>query len=95
MGLNQLQTTSNQLSNQAYLWLLITPAENRRWLTLKYLNKLDNAKFSEATEKPDNQKGDRTFKLPGFEKVHRGRAKPPVTLKLLGEEYLEECQSSG
>ena len=59
------------------------------------MNGLSNVSFSKALVKPDSHTRDETFKMPDFEKVHRELAKPHVTLKLLWEEYVEECQNSG
>ena len=37
---------------------------------------------------------DGTFKIPNFDYVHAELAKPHVTLKLLWEEYVEQCRQS-
>ncbi|MPN00969.1 hypothetical protein SDC9_148167 [bioreactor metagenome] len=37
---------------------------------------------------------DATFNMPDFDYVHAELAKPHVTLKLLWEEYVEQCRQS-
>ena len=94
-GLSQRQAAATHKVSRNTVSLLIRHAEAQGWLTLEDLNGLSNASFSKALVKPDSHTRDETFKMPDFEKVHRELAKPHVTLKLLWEEYVEECQGSG
>ena len=48
-----------------------------------------------ALAKPGGPVRDDTFKMSDFDTVHAELAKPHVTLKLLWEEYVEQCQTNG
>lgn len=94
-GLSQRQAAATHRVSRNTVSLLVRHAKAQGWLTLEDLNGLENATFSAALIKPESHDRDETFKMPDYEKVHAELAKPHVTLKLLWEEYVEECQSRG
>ena len=94
-GLSQRQVAATHHVSRNTVSLLIRHAKAQGWLTLEDLSKLDNTTFSKALVKPTGPSRDVTFKMPDYEHVHAELAKPHVTLKLLWEEYVEQCRNSG
>ncbi len=92
-GLSQRQVAATHRVSRNTVSLLVRHAKAQGWLTLEDLKGLENATFSADLVKPEGHDRDDTFKMPDYEKVHVELAKPHVTLKLLWEEYVEECQS--
>ena len=93
-GLSQRQAAATYHVSRNTVSLLLRHARNQGWLTLEDLAQLDNAAFSKSLVKPTNPSRDVTFKMPDYEYVHAELAKPNVTLKLLWEEYVNECQDN-
>ena len=94
-GLSQRQAAATHRVSRNTVSLLVRHAKAQGWLTLDDLSNLDNATFSAALAKPGGPVRDDTFKMPDFDTVHAELAKPHVTLKLLWEEYVEQCQTNG
>ena len=94
-GLSQRQAAATHHVSRNTVALLLRHAKTQGWLTLEDLSHLDNAAFSKALVKPTGPSRDVTFKMPDYEYVHAELAKPHVTLKLLWEEYVDNCRASG
>ena len=94
-GLSQRQAATTYRVSRNTVSLLIRHAKNQGWLTVEDLSKVDSITFSTSLVKPVDTVRDTTFRMPDFEHVHAELAKPHVTLKLLWEEYVEGCRSSG
>ena len=94
-GLSQRRVAATHHVSRNTVSLLLRHARAQGWLTLEDLSELDNTSFSKALPKPVGPSRDVTFKMPDYEYVHAELAKPNVTLKLLWEEYVDQCQVNG
>ena len=94
-GLSQRQVAATHRVSRNTVSLLVRHAKAQGWHSLEDLKGLENVTFSADLVKPEGHSRDDTFIMPDYEKVHAELAKPHVTLKLLWEEYVEECQSRG
>ena len=94
-GLSQRQTATIYHVSRNTVALLVRHARSQGWLTVEDLKKAKSADFSAALPRSGESSRDTTFKMPDFECVHTELAKPHVTLKLLWEEYVDDCRESG
>lgn len=94
-GLSQRQAAATHQVSRNTVVLLLRHAKAQGWLTLEDLSHLDNATFSKALTRSNGPSRDTTFKMPDYEHVHAELAKPHVTLKLLWEEYVDNCRAGG
>ncbi len=94
-GLSQRQVAATHHVSRNTVSLLLRHAKVQGWLNLEDLSKLDNTTFSKGLTKPAGPSRDVTFKMPDYEYVHAELAKPNVTLKLLWEEYVDQCRANG
>ena len=94
-GLSQRQAATTYHVSRNTVALLVRYAKAQGWLLLDDLENLSNSAFTGFLARPEQATRDITFRMPNFESVHTELAKPHVTLKLLWEEYVADCQASG
>lgn len=93
-GLSQRQAATTHHVSRNTVALLVRYAKAQGWLLLDDLEGLSNSAFAGFLARPEQATRDTTFRMPDFESVHTELAKPHVTLKLLWEEYVADCQAS-
>lgn len=63
-------------------------------MTCEDLSKIDEAIFTNSLTGSQTSKASKVFKIPDYDFVHSELAKPHVALKLMCEEYVQECQAN-
>lgn len=93
-GLSQRKVAATHGVSRNTVSLYLRKARDQGWLTLKDLDALDDTAVTQGLLQITAPSRDATFKMPDFDYVHAELAKPHVTLKLLWEEYVEQCRQS-
>jgi hypothetical protein len=95
-GLSQrkIAATHGVSSVQKHGVAVLRKARDQDRFTLKDLDALDDTTVTQGLLQITAPSRDATFKMPYFDYVHAELAKPHVTLKLLWEEYVEQCPQS-
>ena len=91
-GLSQRKVAATHGVSRNTVSLYLRKARDQGWLTLKDLDALDAAAVTQNLPQIAAPSRDATFKMPDFDYVHSELAKAHVTLKLLWEEYVEQCR---
>lgn len=94
-GLSQRQVAAIHKVSRNTIVLLLHHAKQQGWMTCEDLSKIDEAIFTNSLPGSQTSKASKVFKIPDYDFVHSELAKPHVTLKLLWEEYVQECQANG
>lgn len=91
-GLSQRKVAVMHKVSRNTVSLYLRQARDQGWLTLEDLEKLDDLTVTQGLPQIASSSRDASFRMPDFDYVHSELAKPHVTLKLLWEEYVEECR---
>ena len=94
-GLSQRQVAAIHKVSRNTIVLLLNHAKQQGWMTCEDLAQIDEAIFTNSLPTSQAPKAGKIFKMPDYDFVHSELAKPHVTLKLLWEEYVQECQANG
>ena len=94
-GLSRRKVAAMHKVSRNTVSLYLRQARDQGWLTLEDLEKLDDLTVSQGVSQIASPSRDTSFRMPDFDYVHSELAKPHVTLKLLWEEYVEECRRNG
>lgn len=93
-GLSQRKVAATHGVSRNTVSLYLRKARDQGWLTLKDLDAVDDTTVTQSLPQIAAPSRDATFKMPDFDYVHAELAKAHVTLKLLWEEYVEQCRQS-
>lgn len=91
-GLSQRKVAAMHKVSRNTVSLYLRQARDQGWLTLEDLEKLDDLTVTQGLSQIASPARNASFRMPDFDYVHSELAKPHVTLKLLWEEYVEECR---
>ena len=94
-GLSQRKAAATFQVSRNTVALLLVHAKSQGWFFSEDLADVDEARFREGLAMANSPSRDTSYKMPDYEEVHTELAKPHVTLKLLWEEYVEQCQQEG
>ena len=96
-GISQRQAAKLHGVSRNTVAILVRYAYGQGWLNPKDLEELTDLDFEPAMQRKAGlgENRDGSYELPDYEYVHRELAKQHVTLRLLWEEYVENCILNG
>ncbi|MDI9497452.1 MAG: IS21 family transposase [Bacillota bacterium] len=94
-GLSQREVARQLRVGRNRVARLVSYARSQGWFTPEDLDPLDEASFSAALPEKQSALRDTGIHMPNYEEIHERLAGVHVTLKLLWEEYVAECQAEG